>query len=143
MDFETIQFELKENGLGILSLNRPQRMNAISAQFVQDLNDFFDHLMVNLECRVLIMKGTIGCEKDSFCAGLDLREASVLTTRKVPEDYKKFKFIDVPELIKRSHYFQSRMSDIVVKMRKISQPIIAIVNGPAIGGDLHSRWLQM
>ncbi len=134
LKFETIKFELQENGLGILTLARPQRMNAISAQFVQDMNDVLDRLMVMLECRVLIMKGNIGIEKDSFCAGLDLKEAAVMTSRKVPEDYKKFKFVNVPELVKRSHYFQSRMGDVAIKMRKISQPIIAIINGPAIGG---------
>ncbi len=134
LNYETIKFELQENGLGILTLNRSQRMNAISARFVQDMNEFFDRLMVMLECRVLIIRGTIGVEKDSFCAGLDLKEAPMLTTKKCPDSYKQYNFIDVPELIKRSHYFQSRMSDIAIKMRRVSQPIIAVINGPAIGG---------
>lgn len=130
LNYETIKFELREDGIGILTLNRPKRMNAISVQFVEDLNSLFDHLMINLDCRVVIMKG----EGKAFCAGLDIKEAPLLAKKKVPEAYKKFKHVDVPELIKRTLYLQNRMGQIVVKMRKISQPIIALIHGPATGG---------
>ncbi len=130
MELETVKFELQENGIGILTLNRPKSMNAISAQLVADLNEVFDHLMVNLDCRVLIMGGN----GKAFCAGMDLKEANVLNKRKVPEEFKKFYYIDIPEKVKRTKYFQEHMGHIVLKMRKTSQPIIAMVNGPAVGG---------
>ena len=130
MNFETIKFELKENGIGILSLNRPKKLNAINFQMEEDLHKLLDHLMVNLDCRVLILRA----EGRAFCAGTDLQEALVLNTKKKPEGYEKYYFLNVSEPIKRKMYHQWRISSIFVKMRKISQPIIALVHGAAAGG---------
>ncbi|MEJ2249906.1 MAG: enoyl-CoA hydratase/isomerase family protein [Candidatus Lokiarchaeota archaeon] len=65
MKFKTIKFELRENGIGILSLNRPQKLNAISFQMEEELHNLLDQLMINLNCRVLILRA----EGDIFCAG--------------------------------------------------------------------------
>ncbi|MHA1784794.1 MAG: enoyl-CoA hydratase/isomerase family protein [Candidatus Helarchaeota archaeon] len=130
MQFETINFELRDNGLGILTLNRPDRLNAISFRMVEELHELFNHLMVNLDCRVLIMRGA----GRAFSAGLDLKESSILAMKRKPEKYKQFHFLDVPEVVKAKMYFQWRISQIIVKMRRISQPIIAIIQGPASGG---------
>ena len=130
MRFETLEFELKENGIGIISLNRPEKLNAMSYQMFADLHAIFDHLMVNLDCRVLILKG----EGRAFCAGLDLSELTITARNKIPEEYKKFKYLDVSDPVKKSFYFQSMLSRVIIKMRKINQPIIAIVNGAATGG---------
>jgi enoyl-CoA hydratase/carnithine racemase len=130
LDFETIKFDLREDGIGILTLNRPDNLNAMSFQMFEDLHAIFDHLMVNLNCRVLLLKG----EGRVFCAGFDLKEANILNTKKKPEDYNKFYFLDIPETLKTRLYFQSRLSQVIVKMRKISQPIITIIHGAAAGG---------
>ncbi len=130
VNFETIKFELKENGIGILSLNRPKKLNAINFQMEKELHEVFDHLMINLDCRVLILRA----EGRAFCSGTDLQEAVILNTKKHPEGYEKYYFLNVPEPIKRKIYHQWRISSIFVKMRKISQPIIALVHGAAAGG---------
>ncbi len=130
MNFETIKFELKENGIGILSLNRPEKLNAINFQMEKELHELLDHLMVNLDCRVLIFKA----EGRAFCSGTDLQEALILNTKRHPEGYEKYYFLNVPEPIKRKLYHQWRISSIFIKMRKISQPIIALVHGAAAGG---------
>lgn len=130
MNFETIEFELLENGIGILTLNRPERLNAMSFQMFEDLHAILDHLIINLDCRVLILKG----EGRAFCAGLDLKEINILNIKKKPEEYEKFYYLDIPEILKNGVYFQWRLSQVIVKMRKISQPIIAIIHGPASGG---------
>ncbi|MFW9947987.1 MAG: enoyl-CoA hydratase/isomerase family protein [Promethearchaeota archaeon] len=132
MNFETIKFELKENGIGLLTLNRPEKLNAMSFQMIEDLNKLFDHLIINLDCRVLILKA----EGRAFCAGLDLKESTVLQSKKKPQELKeKYFFINVPEkdTIKAKMYAQWYTSQLIVKMRKISQPIIALINGPASG----------
>ena len=132
MNFETIKFELKENGIGLLTLNRPEKLNAMSFQMIEDLNKIFDHLIINLDCRVLILKA----EGRAFCAGLDLKESTILQSKKKPQELKeKFFFINVPEkdTIKAKMYAQWYTSQLIVKMRKISQPIIALINGPASG----------
>ena len=132
MEFETINFELQENGIGILTLNRPEKLNALSFQMIQDLHAIFDHLLANLDCRVLILqaKGRV------FCAGLDLKESTILQSKKKPAELKeKFFFLDAPDkdIIKAKLYAQMHTSQIFIKMRKISQPIITIVNGAASG----------
>jgi len=132
MNFETIKFELKENGIGLLTLNRPEKLNAMSFQMIEDLSKIFDHLIINLDCRVLILKA----EGRAFCAGLDLKESTILQSKKKPQELKeKFFFINVPEkdIIKAKMYAQWYTSQLIVKMRKISQPIIALINGPASG----------
>ncbi len=130
MDFKTIKFELKENGIGIVSLNRPEKLNAISFQMEEELHNLLDSLMVNLNCRVLIFKG----EGRAFCAGTDLQEGLILNSKKNPPGYESFHYLNVSEPIKRKLYHQWRISQIYVKMRKISQPIITIVQGAAAGG---------
>ena len=129
-DFETIKFELHDDGIGILSLNRPDNLNAMSLQLVEDLHQILDHLMINLDCRVLILRA----EGRVFCAGLDLKETPLIWKKKLPEEYKKFSHIDVSEVVKRQMYIQYRISNAIKKMRKIPQPIIAIIQGAATGG---------
>jgi enoyl-CoA hydratase/carnithine racemase len=81
---------------------------------------------------VLIFKA----EGNAFCAGLDLKESMILQSKRKPEDLKKkFYFVDVPEkdVIKAKIYAQWRTSQLIVKMRKINQPIIALIQGAASG----------
>jgi enoyl-CoA hydratase/carnithine racemase len=130
LNFETINFELKPNGIGIITLNRPEKLNAISFQMEEDLHEILDHLMSNLDCRVVIFGGM----GRAFCAGTDLQEGLILNTKKIPVGYEKYYFLNVPEPLKKKMYHQWRISQIYVKMRKISQPIIAIIHGAAAGG---------
>jgi len=130
LNFETINFELKPNGIGIITLDRPEKLNAISFQMEEDLHELLDHLMTNLDCRVVIFGGM----GRAFCAGTDLQEGLILNSKKTPVGYEKYHFLNVPEPLKRKMYHQWRISQIYVKMRKISQPIIAIIHGAAAGG---------
>lgn len=127
---ESIKFELNEEGIGFLSLNRPDKLNAISFQMEEELHQLLNHLMVNLDCRVVILKG----EGRAFCAGTDLQEGLILNSKRQPKGYEKFYYLDVPEPLKRKMYHQWRISQIYVKMRKISQPIITLIHGAAAGG---------
>ncbi|NHJ24296.1 MAG: enoyl-CoA hydratase/isomerase family protein [Candidatus Lokiarchaeota archaeon] len=130
MDFKTIKFELRDNGIGIISLNRPEKLNAINFKMEEELHSVLDSLIANLDCRVVIFRG----EGRAFCAGTDLQEGSILNVKKVPEGYENIYFLDVSETLKKKIYHQWHISQIFVKMRKISQPIIAIVQGAAAGG---------
>lgn len=130
MGYKTIKWELKENGIGILSLNRPEKLNAISFQMEQEIHQVLDYLMVNLECRILILRG----EGRAFSAGTDLQEGLILNSKKIAEGYAKFHFLDVSEPLKRKMYHQWYITQIITKMRKISQPIIAVLHGSVAGG---------
>jgi enoyl-CoA hydratase/carnithine racemase len=130
MNYKTIKFELRDNGIAIISLNRPEKLNAINFQMEEELHEVFDSLSTNLGCRVVILRG----EGRGFCAGTDLQEGLNLNSKKIPPGYENYYYVNVPETLKRKIYHQLRISHIYVKMRKISQPIIAIVQGAAAGG---------
>ena len=130
LELETLGFDLQPNGIGILTLSRPEKLNAMSYQMFADLHAIFDHLMTNLDCRIVILHG----EGRAFCAGLDLSELIITAKKKIPEEYKKFNYLDVSDPVKKSFYFQWMLSRVIIKMRKINQPIIAIIQGPATGG---------
>ena len=75
--YETITLE-REEGIGILTFNRPDMLNAMNFQFVEDLHSAFDELKRDLKTRVLIINGN----GKAFCAGADL----TIDTEKWPED---------------------------------------------------------
>jgi len=115
MEYKTIIYETK-GPVGILTLNRPECLNAANAAMSRELKKFLLERLDDLETRVLILTGA----GRGFCAGLDMKEAYANVP---PGGYH-------PKLAyERQRYF----SDIILLMRQIPQPIIAAVNGPAAG----------
>lgn len=68
MNYETITYET-EGPLAWLSLNRPEKLNAINPTMVAELKSAMDRAQLNDEIRVIVLKG----EGRAFCAGLDLQ----------------------------------------------------------------------
>ncbi|MCX6000690.1 MAG: enoyl-CoA hydratase/isomerase family protein [Chloroflexi bacterium] len=122
-DYKALQFEMRDH-VGWLTLNRPERMNAMSWDIVLELHDFFGSLEDNLDIRVVVIRGAGA----SFCAGLDLQstpgfEAGATMDQGAPARFQP-----------RGFMFQRKFADIYVRMRHAPQPIIASVRGSAIGG---------
>lgn len=113
-----LQFE-RRDGIGILTLNRPERLNALDHEMVRGLRAFFDEREVDFETRALIITGA----GRGFCAGLDLKAGG-----------EQGAWHEGLGPVQDSYAFQESIADIVVKMRKAPQPIIAAVNGPSTGG---------
>ena len=57
MDYETIEYDVKKEGIGILSLNRPCRYNSVSHQMMEELEAFWKERLYDLDTHVLILKG--------------------------------------------------------------------------------------
>ena len=84
-----------------------------------DFAELFDHLSQNDKIRVIVITG----EGREFCAGADLSDALA---------FKDTEAFSEPESYLR--IAQERYSNLILGLRKIPQPIIAAVNGPAAGG---------
>lgn len=119
MEFETINFKEVEQGIGLVSFNRPAQLNAINVAMLAEFAELFDYLAQNDSVRVVVITG----EGRGFCAGADLSDALA---------FKDTEAFSEPESYLR--IAQERYSNLILGLRKIPQPIIAAVNGPAAGG---------
>ncbi|MGI9574999.1 enoyl-CoA hydratase/isomerase family protein [Alloalcanivorax xenomutans] len=105
----------ERDGVAWVTLNRPERLNALSRELIRSLNHYFIELYQRDEIRVVVLRGA----GRAFCAGLDLKERhGAPTERQVQEALNG----------------QREVRDIMVNMRRCPQPIIALVQGSASGG---------
>jgi enoyl-CoA hydratase len=98
----------------IVTMNRPQARNALSGEMLSIMVDAWDRVDSDPDIRVCILTGAGGY----FCAGMDLKAA----TAKPPGDS-----------FKDGSYDPSRI-DGLLKGRRLTKPLIAAVEGPAIAG---------
>ncbi|WP_166361655.1 enoyl-CoA hydratase [Pseudomonas akapageensis] len=108
MTFETILLEVRDR-VGLITLNRPQALNALNSQLVRELNVALDSLEADRNIGCIVLTGSA----KAFAAGADIKEMAELT---YPQTYVDELFSD---------------SDRVASRRK---PIIAAVSGFALGG---------
>jgi enoyl-CoA hydratase len=103
-----------------LTLNRPDRLNAMTAELCQALHQELDSIAADRATRAVIITGA----GRGFCAGLDLEGYGA-----APENNGS----DEPRdrLANQEH-----MSRLILELRSVPQPVIAAVNGPAAGFGL-------
>jgi enoyl-CoA hydratase len=129
-EYKTLKIEERADGIAIVSLNRPERLNALNFDLIEELNAYLTHLKASLDIRVVILTG----EGRGFCAGIDLKELGVVDQRSVPEEYRKHAYLLSRDKIKRMVIVQELLTSLILGLRQIPQPVIAAVNGPAYGG---------
>ena len=71
MAYETIIHETLEQGIAVLTLNRPKNYNAVNKQMMEELYDFWNERQYDVETHVVILQGS---GDKGFCAGLDMKE---------------------------------------------------------------------
>src|SRR5437660_10350574 len=103
-----------------LTLNRPEQLNAMTAELCQALHDELSALARERSCRAVILTGA----GRGFCAGLDLHGYGA-----APEN-------DGSDEPRDRLANQEHMSRLILALRALPQPIIAAVNGPAAGFGL-------
>ena len=123
MNFSTITFQEPQPGIGLLTLNRPERLNALNMAMLDDLQALFQSLMPRTDVRVIILTGA----GRGFCSGADLKDTRRLNDPSFP-GYTS----PGGHLV----HIQKKYADRVLEMRHLPQPIIAAVNGPAAGGGM-------
>lgn len=115
MLYETILYEVPEPGIGILTLNRPQKYNAVNQRMMEDLERFWGERENDADTRVIVLNGN---GEKGFCAGLDMVEAM-----QIQQHMNAHQF----------YHAQCRMARIMLKMRQVPQVIICMVHGAAAG----------
>ena len=123
MTYKSLEFDCRHQ-IGWLTLNRPDKLNAISIEMIGELRDFFASLEEHLEARVVIVRGA----GRAFCSGVDIEDMAGHMGKGAPDG----KGPGGPATY--GHILQRVLGDIVVQMRQAPQPLIAAVRGHAVGG---------
>jgi enoyl-CoA hydratase/carnithine racemase len=116
----TIELSSPRSGVALITLNRPERLNAMSQELVRELHEGLAEVGADLATRVVVLTGA----GRGFCAGLDLQGAGSAPGT------------DGMGRIAAGMTSQQHIASLVPQMRSLRQPIIAAVNGPAAGGGL-------
>ena len=104
----------------VVTLNRPDKLNALSHELVEELHAAIDDIASSDECRVVVLTGA----GRGFCSGLDLTD---LASPRAGSDL---------EFPRSGMRWQERIADLTARIHRLRQPVIAAVNGPAYGGGL-------
>ncbi len=107
MDYKMIKFSESQT-VGTIHLNRPGKRNALNETMVVELVDCINFCGESARVRAIILTGS----GKAFCSGGDILETS-------PSEAKKF---------------INALHPAFLELRRVPKPVIAAVNGPAIGG---------
>jgi enoyl-CoA hydratase len=110
---EKLLVERDSNGITVIMFNRPQVMNALDLETMTQFAQAVDAMQSDAELRAVILTGA---GEEAFCSGGDLHELSALTSEADARD-----FITI-------------MGDALLKLERLPVPVIAAINGYALGG---------
>ncbi|HKI79902.1 MAG TPA: enoyl-CoA hydratase-related protein [Ignavibacteriaceae bacterium] len=111
MNYKTLLIEKKEN-VAIVTINRPDKLNALNAQTLTDLRDVFTELKSDNSVFVVVLTGS---GEKAFVAGADISELNKLN-------------------IIEAKSFAENGQEVFNLIENLGKPVIAAVNGFALGG---------
>jgi methylglutaconyl-CoA hydratase len=109
-----ISYQLQENGIAIVTLNRPEAANALSTALLNELSELLGDLAFQKDVRVVIVTGA---GEKVFCAGADLKERAGMSETEVRKTV-------------------ALIRETINQVEQLPQPVIAALNGSAFGGGL-------
>ncbi|WP_455925758.1 2-(1,2-epoxy-1,2-dihydrophenyl)acetyl-CoA isomerase PaaG [Pseudomonas putida] len=113
MTFDTLLFSI-DDGVAVLSLNRPQQLNSFNAQMHGEVREALKRVRQDASVRVLLLTG----EGRGFCAGQDLADRNVAPGAEAP---------DLGQSIEQFY------NPLIRALRELPMPVICAVNGVAAG----------
>ena len=113
-----VRVERPRDGVALVTLDRPERMNAMAFDVMVPLRDSLREVSSDNGIRVVVLTGAGG----AFCSGADLED---------PGRVPGIDGLTLPTIALRS---MELLDEVILTIRRMHQPVIAAVNGPAIGG---------
>ena len=114
----TLEVTLPRPEIAVLTLNRPDKLNALTYELVEALHDALDAAGNDNTVRVVVLTGA----GRGFCSGLDLSTPN-------PDEAG-----GGTEFPRSGMRWQERIAELTAKIHRLRQPVIAAVNGVAYGG---------
>ena len=114
MNFENIILE-NEGKTALITINRPESLNALNYKTIQELSNAFENLNNDSSVRVIILTGS---GEKSFVAGADIKEFADFGTNEA------------------ENLARNGQQTLFNKIENLGKPVIAAVNGFALGGGL-------
>src|SRR3954471_2153219 len=115
-----VRVERPADGVAVLTLDRPERMNSMAFDVMVPLRDELQRVSGDNDVRVVVLTGA----GTAFCSGADLED---------PGRVPGIDGLTLPTIALRS---MELLDEVILAIRKMHQPVIAAVNGAAIGGGL-------
>jgi enoyl-CoA hydratase len=113
--------EVVEPGVTLVTLNRPERLNALDQELIASLHTTFERLDADPAVRVVILTGA----GRGFCAGADIKGGNDAGDMGEPI---------APGAIPRALQAQEHLASLHDRIHRLRKPVIAAVNGVAVGG---------
>jgi len=113
MDVKNILYEINE-GVALVTVNRPESLNALNSQVLAELECVLYGIELDNDARVVIITGA---GEKAFVAGADIKEMAAMTSY-------------------QGHQFSQQGQRLMLFIEKMTKPVIAAVNGYALGGGL-------
>tara|TARA_Y100001970_G_scaffold121071_1_gene150167 strand:+ start:55878 stop:56687 length:810 start_codon:yes stop_codon:yes gene_type:complete len=117
---DVIKKELKENGVMVLTLNRPEVLNAMNRDLIMGLYGIFQELEKDIDSRVIIITG----EGRGFCSGADLANGGWPTEKGMTGGEAGAKNMEIG------------FNPLIRLITSIDKPVITAINGIAAGGGV-------
>ena len=113
-----VRVETPQDGVALVTLDRPERMNAMAFDVMVPLREALQQVSGDNAVRVVVLTGAGG----AFCSGADLED---------PGRVPGIAGLTLPTIALRS---MELLDEVILTIRRMHQPVVAAVNGPAIGG---------
>lgn len=111
-EYITISVTIEEH-METISIKRPEQLNKLNVVCMEELISAIKSAELKGDCRVIVLTGS----GDYFCGGGELGDYRMMSSSEIA-------------------YFGKTLSELISLIKRVSIPIIAAVNGPALGGGL-------
>lgn len=113
-EFKLTLLDGENQGIALMTMDRPKARNALGRQMIDEMREALEHVKADVSLRCVVLESAVD---RVFCAGADLKERAAMTPTEASA-------------------FVARLQDTFSKVGDCPVPVIAAVEGAALGGGL-------